>query len=260
VSLAFNPHIGVQLGFPILPESGDKPHFDIIRLWLETCNEEHSECRPPEENTLPTRVIDVGSKDSPTVRLYKPSPGERGSYIALSHPWGSNDPETNPHFYTDVLNESLRKEGINLASLPNTFRDAVVTTRELGQKYLWIDSVCIVQGRGGDFSTEATRMQQYYSGAYCVIAASRAKTQWSGFLHQRPGREVVTLQVDGVPVYICENIDNFNDHVIESELGKRGWVLQERALARRTIFFADRQTYWECGHGVRCETLTKMKK
>ena len=34
-------------------------------------------------------------------------------------------------------------------------------------------------------------------------------------------------------------------------------MLQERALARRTIYFAERQTYWECGGGVRSEALTK---
>jgi hypothetical protein len=43
-------------------------------------------------------------------------------------------------------------------------------------------------------------------------------------------------------------------------LNKRGWVLQERALARRTIYFTARQTYWECGCGVRCETLTRLHK
>jgi len=43
-------------------------------------------------------------------------------------------------------------------------------------------------------------------------------------------------------------------------MNKRGWVLQERALACRTIYFTAQQTYWECGGGVRCETLTKMSK
>jgi hypothetical protein len=249
------------LGFPELPKSGTKSHFDIIRLWLKACDQNHKECRPLENPVLPTRVIDVGEKDSPFVRLYKSSSGERGSYIALSHPWGLEHLVDNPHFCTTSSKENLYKVGIGLSSLPKTFEDAVKTTRELGQKYLWIDSICIVQGHDGDFPTEATKMQEYYSGAYCVIAASRAKAQSSGFLQDRPRRSVATILDDShAPVYICENIDNFNDHVIESDLGKRGWVLQERALAKRTIFFAEKQSYWECGGGVRCETLTNMKK
>jgi len=47
--------------------------------------------------------------------------------------------------------------------------------------------------------------------------------------------------------------------VDQGELNKRGWVLQERALSRRTVYFAEKQSYWECGRGVRCETLTRMK-
>jgi hypothetical protein len=150
---------------------------------------------------------------------------------------------------------------LNSEDLPHTFRDAIVTTRELGQRYLWIDSLCILQGTGGDFSSEAKRMQEYYSGAYCVLAASRAKMQWSGFLQQRDRRGVVTYKREGeAPFHVCDMIDNFNDHVIESNLGKRGWVMQERALAKRTVFFAEKQTYFECGDGVRCETMTKMRK
>jgi hypothetical protein len=55
-------------------------------------------------------------------------------------------------------------------------------------------------------------------------------------------------------------MNDFKTHVLEGRLNKRRWVLQERALAHRTIFFTDRQTYWECGEGVKCETLTKMDK
>jgi hypothetical protein len=44
------------------------------------------------------------------------------------------------------------------------------------------------------------------------------------------------------------------------DLNKRGWVFQERALSRRTMYFTKTQVYWECGKGVQCETLTKMSK
>ena len=104
-------------------------------------------------------------------------------------------------------------------------------------------------------------MPQVYSGAYCVLAASRATSHFSGFLQPRKEKEAVVLgQGDRPPFYISENIDDFNGHVLESELNSRGWVLQERALARRTVFFTEHQTYFECGEGVRCETMTTMKK
>lgn len=44
------------------------------------------------------------------------------------------------------------------------------------------------------------------------------------------------------------------------QLNRRGWVFQEKSLFRRSIYFTENQVYWECGHAVRCETLTKLYK
>lgn len=153
-------------------------------------------------------------------------------------------------------------QGINMDDLPATFGDAVRVTRALGLLYLWIDSLCIIQGPDGDFNQEARRMQQVYSGAYCVLAASRSPGHYAGFLEARKEKYSISLQQAGesAPFYLCESIDDFNRHVLEGPLNQRGWVLQEHALARRTVYFTDYQTYFECGDGVHCETMTKLTK
>ncbi|KAH7370060.1 hypothetical protein BKA65DRAFT_386907, partial [Rhexocercosporidium sp. MPI-PUGE-AT-0058] len=46
-------------------------------------------------------------------------------------------------------------------TLPATFRDAVVITRLLGVKYLWIDSLCIIQDQLSDWEHESAKMHQY---------------------------------------------------------------------------------------------------
>jgi len=229
------------------------------------CNKNHNHssvqnslCDAQIENaTLPTRVLDVGIEGEGSVRLYETSPQETGEYIALSHRWGVQS-----HFCTFSSNLSEYKLGIPLGCLPATFRDAVLTTRALGFRYLWIDSICIIQGPDGDFSVEAKRMEQVFSAATCVLAASDALGQQDGFLKTRNERDYVTLQrsPDKSTYYICEAIDDFHAHVLKSPLSSRGWVLQEHALARRTIFFTEHQMYWECGEGVWCETGTKMNK
>jgi hypothetical protein len=97
-----------------------------------------------------------------------------------------------------------------------------------------------------------------------VIAASSARGQRDGFLGARKERQFLRLGNDGETgsgdLYVCRFIDNFGEHVLDSPLSKRGWVLQERALARRTIYFTDWQAYWECGDGERCEAMTKIDK
>ncbi|KAI3532834.1 TOL [Colletotrichum filicis] len=162
--------------------------------------------------------------------------------------------------FSATNNIEKHMKGIDFEDLPATFKDAVTTTRELGFHHLWIDSICIKQGSHGDFKTESKHMENVFSSAYCVIAASRATGQESGFLGPRPERKYTTFNQDNEGIYhVCEQIDDFEGDVVQGNLNKRGWVLQERALAHRTIYFTERQTYWECGQGVRCETLTKLE-
>lgn len=285
------PFIPLQRGFPKLPEPGSATHFKTIRQWLSSCDKSHPECTGPRghNTSLPTRLLDVGNKDSPTIHLIETKdldthpPSTPPPYIALSHPWGAP-----PHFCTypdDPSHPSItttltrhKTLGIQVSSLPKTFQHAVITTRALGKRYLWIDSLCILQGPNGDFKDEAKKMESVFSEAYVILAASWAEGQDDGFLSAKArasttpsspsmrDREVVTVvsgpgrQKPGAAVYVCEMIDKFEDDVLKGHLNTRAWVLQERALARRTVYFTGRQTYWECGGGVRCETGTRMTK
>jgi len=259
---------GIQIGLPELPNSSSQQHIQIISRWLDDCDRNHGGCKFHGDISLPTRLIDVGSQGSATSRLVETANEalDCNRYIALSHRWG--DTKEHPPFCTRI--EDLTGRGHDLqsfkvalpeADIPKTFKDAIYVTRRLGIRYLWIDSLCIVQGEGGDFNAEAKRMEDVFSSAYCVIAASRASNQLEGFIRERPKRKFVTIQQGKAPpLYVCEAIDNFGGHVLDGALNRRGWVLQERALARRTVYFADAQTYFECSEGVRCETLTKMQK
>lgn len=257
----------IQIGLTELPEDGSPAHLELVRQWLQDCDDDHvdSHCHAAKTERmtarlkkLPKRFIDVGKVGEAEVHLREPGDGNVVEWVALSHRWGSG-----PHYSTNRKNLDSHVKGIEVESLPATFRDAITVTRALGIQYLWVDSLCIVQGPGGDFNQEAKRMEDVYSGAYCVIAASRATGHYSGFLGERKARDYVGLQGEGeneAPFYICEMIDDFSGHVLAGEMNRRGWVLQEHALARRTIFFTEHQTYFECGEGVRCQTLTKMKK
>lgn len=251
-----------QIGLPRLPPVGSEAHFTILRGWLQECDEHHEDCKPSKNPNaqLPTRLIDVGEIGGTGVRLYETKHDDVLEYLALSHPWG---PDRSSHFCTYPENLGHHLQGILLENLPQTFQDAVEVTRSLNQRYLWIDSICIVQGPDGDFTEQAKHMEGIFRQAYCVLAASSAKGQKDGFMKPREERECLKIHQNITgrpPIYACDFIDNFQEHALDSHLNKRGWVLQERALARRTIFFTGKQTYWECGAGVRCETTMKMNK
>lgn len=47
---------------------------------------------------------------------------------------------------TTQENLHLMQSGISMNGLPNTIRDAVIITRKLRAQYLWVDTLCILQG------------------------------------------------------------------------------------------------------------------
>lgn len=243
----------------------DVARFELFREWLRTCDDEQHPCRP-KPDLLPTMVIDLGGDEySDSVRLVRPD-GKVERYVALSHRWS-----THGNFCTYRCNVDGRQRGINVNSLPRKFKDAITVTRQLGIRFLWVDSVCIIQrhegcgecGEYSDWGVERDKMEQYFGSAYLTIAATSSSSSNGlvdeGFL----GRQSYARWVDGQtrtsPGSGSVAIDDFQRDVNEADLNRRGWVLQERALSHRTIHFTATQAYWECGHGIRCETLTNMQ-
>ena len=277
--MPFNSTPFIPMGAPILPEIGSSVNSALLGAWLEDCDNHHGpkqlDCVDSEREFCPKRLLDVGSSihadsshvvETKAIRSQQPI---KLQYLALSHPWGAKT-DQNPHFVSTIDNIEQHMRNVTDDELPQNFRDAVTVTRSLGIQYLWIDSVCILQAtqaHPGDFQDEAGVMQDIFSSAYCVLAASSAVDMSSGFLHTantatRSGRRAVEVSSSGYKdrIFICDSPDDFQHDVIEGPLYSRAWAFQERALARRTIFFSNNQIYWECSGGVRCESMSKLAK
>jgi hypothetical protein len=254
--------MGIEVGLPIL-QAGGELLFRILKEWLQDCGKHHTDHKfASDEKKLPTRVLDVQSPEVPSrLRLYE-SNGEHGKYMALSHRWGED--EYRRPLSTTTGNQKALCESINFRDLPKTFQDAVNVTRILGIRYLWIDSLCILQDNDKDWEMESRRMEAIFANAFCTIAAASAKDSWDGFLVCQSIKQSVKLVDTSVypsfSVYACEVGGNFNNDVGSAELNRRAWVLQERALSPRTIHFTAAQTYWECGSVIRCDNLLQMVK
>ncbi|ESZ91413.1 hypothetical protein SBOR_8202 [Sclerotinia borealis F-4128] len=228
----------------------------LLRAWLNECDTNHRDlCASKHEHVLPTRLICVENAKKPKIVVTADLPKNILSkirYVALSHKWGCMPDKA----ITTKKNFEQRKKKIPMDEIPLSFRNAIAITSALNCTYLWIDSLCILQGSDGDFSEEADRMQTTFNCAYCVLAACSAQSAEDGFLHNQESRSKC-VKIGDISVSPVTN--DFERDVLDSPLSRRGWVLQERALARRTIYFTKTQTYWECGHGIRCETLVKLK-
>lgn len=263
VSGAVPPSLPFALsGLPLLPEQGSAEQFSLLKSFVHHCDTRH-DCMKPQEDSRsptesPTRLIDVGTEGKEPIRLLKTNQNEQYRYIALSHCWGQMSDDQ--RFCTYESNVKQRMANIPYDQMPATFRDAIRVTRALGVRYLWIDSLCIIQKNAADWRNESGKMEDVFNNAYCTIAASSASSSLVGFLGPRQPRDTIRLATSSGPFYLAEHIDDFAADVEKSILSSRGWVFQERALSRRTIFFTSTQVYWECGDGVICETLAQLQK
>lgn len=172
-------------------------------------------------------------------------------YVALSHCWG---PPGSPRFTTTHETLEARKTGIPWSEIPCTFQDAMVFTHRLGVRYIWIDSLCIIQGDAKDWLIEAEQMAQIYHCSYFTIAAANAPDSGAGLFQLIPremrARPSVPLSdANGNDEYIlhAKRISNYSvDDLDRYPYMSRGWTYQERSLSPRVIYFLHGELGWSC--------------
>ena len=150
-------------------------------------------------------------------------------------------------------------------SFPRTFQDAITITRALDVPYLWIDSLCIIQGSRGDWEYECQRMPGIYRNSVVTIAGPAAADCRAGFLHRRPaadhGSVDIRWQLSNGTTHCAVTLQSIGDILIgpepedDSTLSKRAWVLQERLLSPRVLYFGTKRMYWECFTDRRYEDM-----
>lgn len=186
-------------------------------------------------------------------------------YAALSHRWGP----PSSVFSTKKSNFEQFQTSIPVAQLPKNFLDAIQITKALGLRYLWIDSLCIIQDSDTDWATESAKMDVVYLNAVVTIAASSSNdANGGGFIDpQQPPSLRLSLPVSHARSNIGQRIlkgtlrstyaSPFT--VADSLLNKRGWVFQEMTLSSRILHFSKEQVYWQCREVAESEDGTMLE-
>ncbi len=121
----------------------------IAKDEMSTCLTTHKEkCAPyPLDSTgfIPTRLIDIGVIETPKLVISAESRIEDRRYVPLSHKWGMPDQEEKRAMTTTLESLKPRLVGFDLWSLPRRFLDVFFLCHWMGVRYLWIDSLCIIQ-------------------------------------------------------------------------------------------------------------------
>ena len=181
-SVAPAPWSNLQAKPHLSNSSVPQVRFDVALQWLrhqlKECESNHSKCikKLQEKKISARRFLDLENhlQDS-SIRLIEPTENLAAPYMTLSYCWGHQIPIT-----TTKANIGQRKQEIKWRDLPKTFKDAVKITRALEVRYLWIDSLCIIQDNNGDWETESSKMAAIYSGSYLTISAVSSRDSNGG--------------------------------------------------------------------------------
>lgn len=228
--------------------------------WYMSCRSRHKQCsrlvRTP--RWCPTRLLDIGLEDEPSwklritsVDLYTPP-----LYMTLSYTWGSSS-----FLKLTTSNIDVCRRGSLIRDLPQTFQDMVTVARRFSIRYIWIDSLCILQDSKEDWEKEASLMLDVYVNSSCNIAAAASGDPHLGLFRSRHIFDIQygliwsnALGSTGQFYYVLDEA-YWNRQVSSAILHQRGWALQERLLAPRTLHFTEYQIFWECFLEQKCEAF-----
>lgn len=242
--------------------TGSSTNLDLAARWLHNCANSHEYCchQPQIKSILPYRVLDIGDLENPRKVFLSVGEDRIGSYAALSYCWGK--PETQRKYLTTIENLEQQQEAVDISIFPKTFTDAIVVCRHLRIRFLWIDSLCIIQYDKIDWQTQSERMGDIYSNAALTISAAVGEDSHSGLFVDRDSRKTypATLNFqypkeDGViskgAFLTCPDSYWLNNTCLET----RGWTFQEKYLSPRTLSFSKTEMHWTCASSHSYEGL-----
>lgn len=214
---------------------------NIILAWLSTCDKTHDQCTP---RTMPTtspfelRVIDVFQG------CITPAP-PNCKYFALSYVWGG------------IEQLRLTKENLHVLTqeqpFPSNFRgasktvmDAMGFCRLIGQRYLWIDTLCIIQNDAVDQRAQIQSMDLVYSCAHATIVAAAGTSAKKGLIGvgSSSRQDPTTECIENLQLTVTQRHALIS--IMDAPWNTRAWTFQENIFSRRLIVFTDYQMTFSC--------------
>jgi len=222
----------------------------LCKRWKEYCNEYHKgvcdEIKVPKVSVI--RLVDV------ILRCIVELPANV-PWVALSYCWGGPQEHS---LRKDNLSDYGMPGALTEERLPPVIFDALVATKALGERYIWIDSLCIVQDDELDKAKYLSVMDAIYSHAVLTIVNAASGDTSSGLPGIRQSvhrRTQEPFELNGA--WLTEALDPGHSssagYLEKGKWSTRGWAFQEGLLSRRCLIFTADQIYWQCQKSTWCE-------
>ncbi|KAG6368932.1 hypothetical protein INS49_003150 [Diaporthe citri] len=248
----------------------------LVQNWLNNCRD-HDSCK---KNRAAQRANMAQTFYTSGFRLIDVIEGrlvettEPCEYIALSYVWGqaasfglcTNKENLSILHQPSSLDKPHTQDGVS-KRLPKTIADAISLCRFIGQRYLWVDSLCIVQNDPDEKRRLIHGMNGVYENADLTLVALSGVDADAGLAGISPrgphadncGQEHLFHKVHGT-CSIGTGRLSLVKQIQRSHWNTRGWTYQEQLLSPRKLYFASGEVFYDCGsqtfrEGYAFETL-----
>ncbi|EIW87342.1 HET protein, partial [Coniophora puteana RWD-64-598 SS2] len=227
---------------------GEELNIERIKRWLHSCEQGHGEqCGPAPwavNDGLPNRMHVLDVQD---MALVSALPGCR--YLALSYVWG-NAAQCDYRSYCTLasnLSDRMKPGGVPLAALPVTISDTVLLVRALGERYLWVDALCICQDDPVHKISQIVAMDRIYMRATLTIYAAGGSSVLAPLPGFRPGTRSPQQHIEEVQgLRLGVPLPASREALASTSWVGRGWTYQELLLSTRRLILTPSQAIFEC--------------
>jgi hypothetical protein len=132
--------------------------------------------------------------------------------------------------------------------IPRTIADAMTFTIEIGERYLWVDSLCIIQDDYNTKQLHLDNMAFIYANSYFTLVAAEGPNADHGLRGVGASKRDLSIHKIRLPsgsLVLNKPRAGFR---LDSIWNSRGWTLQESLFSRRLILF-DGFVSWVCCEG-----------
>lgn len=262
--------------------TGHEDVLNLARHWFLDCVNNHGPACSRRERApwYPTRLLDVSRE--PVKLIMSDTSAMDKPYATVSYCWG-----TKPFLRLTSSTMTRFQTGVAIEEFPQVFQDVIKTARHLEIQLLWVDCYCIIQSEGSsshhhqhstaDWERECRNMDNVYESSILNFGVTHTESPLESCFQQRQAQLWKPLLVDWRPaagdakscyqiIHEKEPQSKTSALVKNKPLFSRGWVLQERLLCPRMLYFDQSQIYWECSgtpaqifdHMFKSETLPAL--
>ena len=230
--------------------SGGQLKIPQVREWIKTCEDSHHRCRVSNRTLKEHDYIDLTLIDVRNNCLVEASSSKR--YLALSYVWGASKMLRTLKSTKDALHVPgalLERQ----EQIPQVIKDAMTLVSLLNERYLWVDSLSIVQDSDSKHE-QIQKMDTVYRHAFLTIIAMTGRDATCPLpgvaFGSRPPLFATAETAGSSLISRPPNLD-FLSKISPYE--SRAWTFQERLTSRRCLILTIHQAYFYCWSELKSE-------